>query len=454
MMEDKYRGFHHSIPSSPYRRPRSPISSGRSLSQCPSDRDREVERITSKYTSSGSVSSPVGPGTVFLSKKMKELTEKQSQQQQRSSSSPVLYPTSQSSFERAKSYDVEKNTPTTTSYSNINHDYNKSSERNTNTNTRSFLDELSSKRMTGEGRDMSPTDSFIDRMILSAQQDIQSPTDYGMSRQSSIISLTKHRDSPFQDYRSLPSSRLLETDAMKSINLESKYLETRKIDHQPHYKMPNDKVPTYDFESSPMKTYSQSQMMSSRDRANSFHDIRDRDAEHSAPVAKQRTRHSTLPYGVGSADLTAAKFDMDMKNIIRELEDTGFFHQSRSLKSGYMPSTSSNISTPAVFTSNPPLSLPLASADCSRRPSSCNLGVALTSHTHSPSQTRPTTAMTMVDNQPLVVLRKQDLDDFLKEQSISRLESRLDNVRSRSRRTENRIENVVCDWRGLIVNCS
>lgn len=130
------------------------------------------------------------------------------------------------------------------------------------------------------------------------------------------------------------------------------------------------------------------------------------------------------------------------------------FVQSRSLKSGYMPSTSSNISTPAVFTSNPPLSLPLASADCSRRPSSCNLGVALTSHTHSPSQTRPTTAMTMVDNQPLVVLRKQDLDDFLKEQSISRLESRLDNVRSRSRRTENRIENVVCDWRGLIVNCS
>jgi len=87
-------------------------------------------------------------------------------------------------------------------------------------------------------------------------------------------------------------------------------------------------VPTYDFESSPMKTYSQSQMMSSRDRANSFHDIRDRDAEHSAPVAKQRTRHSTLPYGVGSADLTAAKFDMDMKNIIRELEDTGFFHQN------------------------------------------------------------------------------------------------------------------------------
>ena len=42
---------------------------------------------------------------------------------------------------------------------------------------------------------------------------------------------------------------------------------------------------------------------------------------------KTRTRHSTLPYGVGSADLTAAKFDMDMKNIITDLENTGFFSQ-------------------------------------------------------------------------------------------------------------------------------
>ena len=182
---------------------------------------------------------------------------------------------------------------------------------------------------------MSPTDSFIDLMIMSAQMDIQSPTDYGLSRHSSIISLTKHRDSPFQDYRSLPSSRLLETDAMKSFNLESKYLDSRKVDPhpQPHikdYKMPNDKVPNSGYESSPLKAYSQSQMMSSRDRANSFHDIRDRDAgQTAAPVTKQRTRHSTLPYGVGSADLTAAKFDMDMKNIIRELEDTGFFHQVR-----------------------------------------------------------------------------------------------------------------------------
>ena len=44
-------------------------------------------------------------------------------------------------------------------------------------------------------------------------------------------------------------------------------------------------------------------------------------------TARQRTRHSTLPHGVGAAEITHAKFDMDMKNILRELEDTGFFQQ-------------------------------------------------------------------------------------------------------------------------------
>ena len=88
------------------------------------------------------------------------------------------------------------------------------------------------------------------------------------------------------------------------------------------------------FENSPLRTYSQSQVgLSPRDRANSFHDIRER--EEAGPggrgQVRPRTRHQTLPYGVGSTELTAAKFDMDMKNIIRELEDTGFFHQVRIL---------------------------------------------------------------------------------------------------------------------------
>ena len=288
----------------------------RSMSASDRDRDREVERITSKYTAS----SPVGPQTVFLSKKMKELTEKQR-------SSPVPFSSSvRNSYERAKPY--ERSPPTKRSVTSHSIDDYGKNERT----TRSFLDELSSKKIGGD--DMSPTDSFIDRMIMSAQQDITTPIDLGISRQSSVISLNKHKDSPFQEYRSLPSSRLLETDAMKSVQLESKYLESRKSP-VPMKEYGHDKLfSSAAFENSPLRTYSQSQVgLSPRDRANSFHDIRER--EEAGPggrgQVRPRTRHQTLPYGVGSTELTAAKFDMDMKNIIRELEDTGFFHQVRIL---------------------------------------------------------------------------------------------------------------------------
>ena len=273
------------------------------------DRDREVERITSKYAAS----SPVGPQTVFLSKKMKELTEKQQR------SSPVPFSNSvRNNYESIKP-SFERSTPTKIPASSHNNDDYGKTERT----TRSFLDELSNKK--NGGNDLSPTDSFIDRMIMSAQQDINSPIDFGISRQSSVISLTKHKDSPFQEYRSLPSSRLLETDAMKS---ESKYLESRKSP-VPMKEFAHDKLfSSAAFENSPLRTYSQSQVgLSPRDRSNSFHDIRERDE-----ARRPRTRHQTLPYGVGSTELTAAKFDMDMKNIIRELEDTGFFHQVRTLK--------------------------------------------------------------------------------------------------------------------------
>ena len=84
------------------------------------------------------------------------------------------------------------------------------------------------------------------------------------------------------------------------------------------------------------------------------------------------------------------------------------------------------MSTPAAaFTSNP-LDM------MSRRPSTCNLATSghvspTFTHVSHASVSRPTTAF--ADNQPLIVLRKQDLDDFLKEQSEARLESRMDNVR-------------------------
>ena len=288
---------------------RSPAAFHRSMSASDRDRDREVERITSKYTSS-----PVGPQTVFLSKKMKELTEKQQQ-----SSSPVPF----SNCESIKpSYEVS--TPTKMPASSHNNDEYGKTERT----TRSLLDELSNKKIGGN--DLSPTDSFIDRMIMSAQLDINSPMDFGISRQSSVISLTKHKDSPFQEYRSLPSSRLLETDAMKS---ETKYLESRRSP-VPMKEYAHDKLlSSAAFENSPLRTYSQSQVgLSPRDRANSFHDIREREEAGARGQTRPRARHQTLPYGVGSTELTAAKFDMDMKNIIRELEDTGFFHQVRILE--------------------------------------------------------------------------------------------------------------------------
>ena len=65
---------------------------------------------------------------------------------------------------------------------------------------------------------------------------------------------------------------------------------------------------------------------------------------------------------------------------------------------------------------DPYLSLPLAppaSANMSRRPSSVTLAnLGLASPSHAPT-TRPGSAMTLGDSsQPLVVMRKQDLDDF------------------------------------------
>ena len=75
------------------------------------------------------------------------------------------------------------------------------------------------------------------------------------------------RDSPIHDYRSLPNSRLLETDAMKSFQQESKYAESRQRDESQSYNnkfldysksIDNKIVPNSSlYDSTPMKTYSQ-----------------------------------------------------------------------------------------------------------------------------------------------------------------------------------------------------
>ena len=126
----------------------SSVSALRSVSRGVSE-DKEVERISSKYSSMVSTSSPLGPSTVFLSKKMKELTEKQRPETS----------VRQSSVE-------SRHSPVTTQ--------SRSETRLETRSTKSFLEELSNKRMT-DGGVSSPTDSFIDRMIISAQQDIVTP---------------------------------------------------------------------------------------------------------------------------------------------------------------------------------------------------------------------------------------------------------------------------------------
>lgn len=253
----------------------------------------------------------MGPHTVWLSKKMKELTENQTANTTAINTNPDTVSS------RARNY--ERNISTSTYASSLN------DQERTERTTRTFLEELGSN--IKNGANLSPTDSFIDRMIISAQRDLSSPLDVPlppMSRQSSI------KQSPFTEYQSLPH-RSIENELR---NLESKYLESRKDSPLKDFKAgreslePNIKVGY--LESSPVKSYFPSgksvTSVTSRDRANSFHNIRDEGVARTES-AKHRARHSTLPYGVAMGDVKAAKFDQDMSSILKELESTGFFTQ-------------------------------------------------------------------------------------------------------------------------------
>ena len=79
-----------------------------------------------------------------------------------------------------------------------------------------------------------------------------------------------------------------------------------------------------------------------RERANSCHDLRD-DTTGGAAV-RARVRHTTLPYGVAATDLRQArtavdKQDLNMKLILKELEDTGYFSQSQASSFSQNPFT-------------------------------------------------------------------------------------------------------------------
>ena len=418
---------------------------------------RSSSQTSRHYRTEGRTESPVGPQTVWLSKKMKELTETQTETPR--TATTHTDPVSASS--RARIY--ERNISTSTYASSL------TDQERTERTTRTFLDDLGSSMKNGGN--LSPTDSFIDRMIISAGRDLSSPLDVPlppMSRNSSI------KQSPFTEYQSLPH-RSIENELR---NLESKYLESRKDSPLKDYKAgrenlePNIKVGY--LESSPVKSYFPSgktvTSVTSRDRANSFHNIR---AENQArsETAKPRARHSTLPYGVAMQDVRAAKFDQDMSSILKELESTGFFtqvgqyeflnfehfyiyllsgwyiyytsekkvearldkmfynllifyfSQSRSVNSGYFPACpSSNITPPPVLSSNP-LSLPLVSAE-NCRPGSCasfvsnphtlnTLNTLNTPHNsvHSACVPHQTTKQ-----ESMVVLRKEDLEKLFREQ--------------------------------------
>ena len=91
--------------------------------------------------------SPVGPQTVWLSKKMKELTENQTGKTATTNTDPVS--------SRARIY--ERNISTSTYASSLN------DQERTERTTRTFLDDLGSSMKNGAS--ISPTDSFICQSI-------------------------------------------------------------------------------------------------------------------------------------------------------------------------------------------------------------------------------------------------------------------------------------------------
>ena len=135
---------------------------------------------------------------------------------------------------------------------------------------------------------------------MCGDRDLLSPRDSVISRNSGILSSDfRSKTSPSKDYKSLTE--------FSSSNLRSPDLY-----HPTSSKLFND-------------------IYQPRDRSNSFHDLREPSSV-LRDLPKSRIRHKTLAYGVSGQDLERARYDPtrkdedeDMKRILRELEDTGFF---------------------------------------------------------------------------------------------------------------------------------
>ena len=144
---------------------------------------------------------------------------------------------------------------------------------------------------------------------MCGDRDFLSPRDSVISRNSGILSSDfRSKTSPSKDYKSLTE--------FSSSNLRS-----------PDLYHPTSTRDQIDCDSSKLFN----DIYQPRDRSNSFHDLREPSSV-LRDLPKSRIRHKTLAYGVSGQDLERARYDPtrkdedeDMKRILRELEDTGFF---------------------------------------------------------------------------------------------------------------------------------
>ena len=184
--------------------------------------------------------------------------------------------------------------------------------------SKSDLEPSTSRRLRSTD---SPTDSInygISRretsQYICADRDLLSPRDSVISRNSGIPpSDFRSKTSPSKEYKSM--------NEFSSSNLKSPDLY--------HQTSTRDQIC-----SDSSKLFND--IYQPRDRSNSFHDLREPSTV-LRDIPKSRVRHRTLAYGVSGHDLERARFDPsakgsdeDMKRILRELEDTGYFSKVNS----------------------------------------------------------------------------------------------------------------------------
>ena len=262
-----------------FRNIKSPTSPSLSSSRRYGSVDRDFDQ---HHNSDRNRSAPSPTTTVWLSKKMKEAAMNGF-----AGGSPL------SAGEKQRSYSPSA----TTRYERSKSDLEPSQSRRLNSleSPTESINFIISRRetpqyMVGDRELLSPRESVISRSSG------RHPSDY------------RSKTSPAKEYKYL--------NEFSSSNLKS-----------PDIFLPS--LPRESDCSDPSKFYND--VYQSRDRSNSFHDLREPSSV-LRDLPKSRVRHKTLAYGVSGVDLERAKLsttkkgsDEDMKSILRELEDTGYF---------------------------------------------------------------------------------------------------------------------------------